>query len=131
VSQLSPNVSDRLYDELEFLGTLDANLLVLGVTCATRDRITSLIDPRGRITRWEPGDTLELPSASHSGTLILHEVGSLTHDDQLRLLEWLEQNTGRTRVVCTASASLCGRLEAGLFNAKLYYRLNTLTLSVS
>ena len=76
------------------------------------------------------GDQLVLPPAANTGTLILHEVGSLTNDDQLQLLGWLEQAEGRTRVVSTSAASLFARVEAGLFIEKLYYRLNTVSLNV-
>jgi transcriptional regulator of aromatic amino acid metabolism len=126
-----PNFDGVAHDEFPFLGTLSANTLLIGVNGTSRDRVESSLVGLGFVSRWEPGDLLELPPEEDTGTLILHEVGALMHDDQLRLLEWLEQSEGRTRVVSTASSSLFARVEAGLFIEKLYYRLNTVTVNVS
>jgi hypothetical protein len=126
---LSPNFDGVAPDELPFLGTLGANLLLIGVNRASRDRFEASL-MQGPVCKWEPGEQLVLPSAGIR-TFILHEVGSLTHTDQLRLLAWLDQNSGRTRVVCTASTSLFAQVEAGRFSDTLYYRLNTVSLDVA
>ena len=119
------------HDEFPFIGVPSANTLFIGVNGASRGQVEASLVGLGLVSRWEPGEQLVLPSAADTGTLILHEVGSLTHDDQLRLLTWLDQSAGRTRVVSTASASLFARVEAGLFVEKLYYRLNTVSLNVA
>lgn len=131
LNHLSHKSSGVPYDEFPFLGQLGANLLLIGVNGASRDRVESSLVGLGPVTRWEPGEQLVLPPAANTGTLILHEVGSLTNDDQVRLLGWLEQAEGRTRVVSTSAASLFARVEAGLFIEKLYYRLNTVSLNVA
>jgi transcriptional regulator of acetoin/glycerol metabolism len=120
-----------VHDEFPFLGQVGANLLLIGVNSASRDRVESSLVGLGPVTRWEPGEQLVLPPAANTGTLILHEVGSLTNDDQMRLLVWLEEAEGRTRVVSTSAASLFARVEAGLFIEKLYYRLNTVSVNVA
>lgn len=124
---LSSNFDGVAPDELPFLGSLGTNLLLIGLTGASRDRFEASL-MQGPVNKWEPGEPLVLPSA---GTLILHEVGSLTHDDQERLLAWMERSSGRTRVICTASASLFAEVEAGRFIDTLYYRLNTVSLDVA
>ena len=132
LNHLSPNVLHPMaHDEFPFVGILSANTLFIGVNIASRDRVEASLVGLGLVSRWEPGELLVLPSAADTGTLILHEVGSLTHDDQVRLLAWLDQSAGRTRVVSTASASLFARVEAGLFLERLYYRLNTVSLNVA
>ena len=132
LNQLSPSFDGVAHDELSFLGSLGANLLLIGVDAASRDQIeASLIPLRGPVTKWAPGTRLALPSADARGTLLLHEVGSLTHDEQVRLLSWLEQTAGRTRVVCTASSSLYALVEAKKFIHTLYYRLNTVSFNVA
>jgi transcriptional regulator of acetoin/glycerol metabolism len=131
LSHLSPNFHPVAYDEFPFLGMLSANMLVIGVNSASRDLVEASLVGLGLVSRWEPGEPLVLPSAAGTGTLILHEASSLTHDDQLRLLAWLDESVGRTRVVSTTSASLYARVEAGLFLEKLYYRLNTVTMNVA
>ena len=62
---------------------------------------------------------------------MLHDVGALTTDDQLRLLDWLERAEGRTQVVSTSSAPLLPRVHAGSFIDTLYYRLNTVCVDVT
>jgi sigma54-dependent transcription regulator len=125
----SPNYDGVAPDELLFLGTLDVNLLLIGLKGAARDRFEAGL-MKGSISKWEPGRELVLPPTEGTGTLILHEVGSLTHRDQVRLLGWLEQSQGRTRVISMASASLFAQVEAGRFLDTLYYRLNTMTFDV-
>jgi transcriptional regulator of acetoin/glycerol metabolism len=119
------------HDEFPFLGMLSANMLLIGVNSANRDLVEASLVGLGLVSRWEPGERLVLPASADTGTLILHEVGSLPHDDQVRLLAWLEQSEGRTRVVCTVSSSLYARVEAGLFLEKLYYRVNTVTVNMA
>ena len=132
MNHLSANFEGVAHDELPFLGTLSVNLLLNGVTGAHRDRVAaSLVELQGPVSRWEPGEPLVLPSAAATGTLILHDVGLLPQDDQLRLFAWIEQTAGRIRVVCTASDSLFDRVEAGVFSEALYYRLNTLLVDVA
>ena len=132
LNHLLPNVLHPMaHDEFPFVGILSANTLFIGVNVASRDRVEASLVGLGLVSRWEPGEQLVLPSAADTGTLILHEVGALTHDDQVRLLAWLDQSEGRTRVVSTATASLFARVEAGLFFERLYYRLNTVSLNVA
>ena len=132
MDDLSPISAGDAHDELVLLRTLGANLLLTGSASATRNVIdANLLGLRGPLTAWAPGARLVLPPVEAAGTLILHEVGSLPHDDQVRLLAWLEEAIGRTRVVCTTSASLMSRLEAGTFNPTLYYRLNTVSVNVT
>lgn len=117
--------------EFPFLGPLSTNMLLIGVNIAHRHQVEGSLVGLGLVSSWEPGDRLMLPSADGTGTLFLHEVGSLSHDDQVRLLGWLDRAEGRTRVVSTSTTSLFARVEAGLFIEKLYYRLNTVSINVS
>ncbi len=131
MNHLAHNFERVTHDDFPFLGTLGANLLLIGVNQTSRDRVECNLVGLGPVTRWEPGEPLMLPPAAHTGTLILHEVGSLTDTDQVRLLDWLDQAEGRTRVVSTTPTSLYTQVEAGLFIEKLYYRLNTVSLNVA
>ena len=131
VNHLSPNFHPMAHEEFPFLGMLSANMLLIGVSDESRDLVEASLVGLGLVSRWEPGEQLVLPSSEDTGTLILHEVSSLPHDDQVRLLAWLDESAGRTRVVSTTSASLFARVEAGSFLEKLYYRLNTVTVNVA
>ncbi len=125
--RFSSNDFPMAHDGFPFLGVLSANTLFIGVNRARRDQVEASLVGLGLVSRWEPGDRLTLPSTTDTGTLILHEVGALTLDEQLQLLDWLDQSAGRTRVVSTSPDSLFALVEAGLFLEKLYYRLNTVS----
>ena len=77
------------------------------------------------------GEPLVLPPVARARTLILQDVGALTHADQHRLLDWLDRTSGRTQVVSTTPASLWPRVQAGAFIDRLYYRLNTVCMDVT
>jgi hypothetical protein len=102
------------------------NLLLKGIDGVTDEVLDTLRpDLCVPITTWRPGERLALPPAARAGTLILHDVGALTLEEQRRLLEWLQETAGRTRVVSTTSAPLLPLVEDGVFLDTLYYRLNT------
>lgn len=83
------------------------------------------------IVSWCPGNRLVLPPVAQAKTLILHEVGSLVFEDQARLLDWLERADGRTQVVSTCATSLLPLVHTGMFDATLYYRLNTVCVDLN
>ena len=83
------------------------------------------------IVSWCPGNRLVLPPVAQAKTLILHDVGSLVFEDQTRLLDWLERADGRTQVVSTCATSLLPLVHTGMFNATLYYRLNTVCVDLN
>ena len=118
--------------DLRDLGMPRVNLLLIGADGVIQNVIESLLmDLREPIVHWCQGEPLVLPPAASTGTMILHDVGALTHEDQRRLLRWLERATGQTQVVSTASTSLLPRVQEGTFIDTLYYRLNTVCLDVA
>jgi DNA-binding NtrC family response regulator len=76
------------------------------------------------------GDRLALQPIEHTGTLVLHSVGTLDRDDQRRLIEWLDRPWPRPQVVSTSPAPLLAEVERGVFFDSLYYRLNTVCLQL-
>ena len=118
--------------DLLLMGMPRVNLLLIAADGVVRYVIESLLlDLQEPIARWKPGERLPLPPPSEGGTLVIHDVGCLTADDQLRLLDWLERAAGRTQVVSTSSTPLLPRVNAGTFIDTLYYRLNTVCVDVS
>jgi hypothetical protein len=83
------------------------------------------------VVAWRPGERLMLPQPSQTGTLLLHNVGSLSLLDQRYLVEWLERAAGRTQVVSTTPVALLPLVQAGTFLARLYYRLNTVCVDLN
>ena len=102
------------------------NVLVVGNPEATRIVVDMLrLDLRGPVVRWRAGQPLDLPSPAYAATLVLDNVAHLTTDEQFRVLRWLDDVKGRIRVVSTTSDPLWPRVQVGVFNEVLYYRLNT------
>jgi transcriptional regulator of acetoin/glycerol metabolism len=102
------------------------NVLVVGNPEATRIVVDMLrLDLRGPIVRWRAGQPLDLPSPARAATLVLENVTRLTTDEQFRVLRWLDDVKGRIRVVSTTNDPLWPRVQVGVFNEVLYYRLNT------
>ena len=102
------------------------NVLVIGNAEATRIVVDMLrLDSRGPIARWQAGQPLDLPSPARAATLVLENVSRLTSDEQFCVLRWLDEVRGRIRVVSTTNEPLWPRVQVGVFNEVLYYRLNT------
>ena len=109
------------------------NVLIVGdddlVATLVTSLLRSLATPVVVRSRWEP---LRLsPTYGRVGTIVVYDVDTLTGDEQLALYHSLGEGRGRTRVVSTASKSLETMVEAGAFDAELYYRLNIVTLDLS
>ena len=109
------------------VGTLPrTNVLVVGNPEATRIVVDMLrLDLRGPVVTWRAGQPLDLPVPETAATLVLENVTRLTMDDQFRLLRWLDDVRSKIRVVSTTSLPIWPRVQAGVFNEVLYYRLNT------
>ena len=134
VSQLPEDwhLARAVHEDLRLMGMPRVNLLLKGTDGVTRNIVRTLLrELREPIAHWSPGERLTLPPVARGGTVILHDVGALPHEDQLHLLEWLEQAVGRTRVISTTSRSLLSRVQAGVFIETLFYRLNTVCVDVS
>ena len=108
------------------------NLLVMGDDEDVARFVTSLwpyfLTPRVVRHRGEP---LRLLSASGpAGTIVIHDVNTLTRREQGALHRWMDAGNSQTRVVSTTSQSLLPVLETGGFDDELYYRLNVLTFDL-
>ena len=78
------------------------NLLLVGVDRELWHLLdTQEFDLREPIATWFPGERLALPVPTQVGTLILHDVAALSHDDQRHLLEWLEPAARFVQVIST------------------------------
>ncbi len=118
--------------DLLLMGMPRVNLLLIAPDGVVRFVLESLLlDLQEPIERWRLGQKLALPPADESGTLVLHEAGTLPTDDQLRLLDWLERAEGARRSSARRSTPLLPRVHAGGFIDTLYYRLNTVCVDVT
>lgn len=64
-------------------------------------------------------------------TLILTDVGALDGHNQQRLIGWLDELENREiQIVSLTSVPLFSLVERNAFDARLYYRLNTIFLEI-
>ena len=115
--------------EWQFLSERRCNVLLEGTVAAT-DAALRLLQPRIRepLVCHRPPATLQLPTGA-ARTLILREAAALHRDEQRTLLAWMN-DADSTQIVTTSSCTLFGRVETGLFDAALYYRLNIVLLCI-
>ena len=109
------------------VGTMPrTNVLVAGNPEATRIVLDMLrLDLRGPVVEWRAGQPLDLPDPGRAATLVLENVTRLTADEQFRVLRWLDEVRSNVRVVSTTTVPVWPRVQVGVFNEVLYYRLNT------
>jgi hypothetical protein len=75
------------------------------------------------IEEYQPTAGVPLPQPPE-GTLILLGVQSLDADQQAQLRRWLDEGKDRVQCASISSEPLFTLVEAGRFDASLYYRLN-------
>jgi hypothetical protein len=122
---------DSHHTEWKLLHERPCNVLLEGTVGAT-DAVLRLLLPRSRepIVEHQPPATLNLPTGE-TGTLILADAAVLSRDEQRRLSAWMGDAGARAQIVTIASCALFPLVEAGVFDAALYYRLNVLLLRPS
>jgi hypothetical protein len=121
-----PDCEDQLPEDWRLARLSRLNLLLIHRTRPIENLLEMIAEDLPKpIATWKAGDELVLPKFGHAGTMILRDVGSLSREDQIRLLKWLERAAGQTQVVSTTQSPLLPRVQAGRFDDTLYYRLNT------
>jgi hypothetical protein len=119
-------------EDLEIVRRSKANLLVTGPEDLVMQVIRRVVDANpaligipceaGRI----PLSPLPLPPVP----VVFRDIDVLDATAQGLLLEWLDQIAGERPIVSTASASLLPLVNAGVFNRRLYYRVNTVYIKL-
>ena len=121
------NSTRRTHTSTTWFPHFSANLLLIGPDDATRKFLAPLIASLPSPIVPCDGAEPELPN-HHVGSLIVRDVASLTRTHQQMLLEWLNGEGHRARVVATSVTDVFPNVKDGRFSADLYYRLNTVTL---
>jgi hypothetical protein len=114
------------------LQTSQQNVLLEGPEPATKGFLDVLIPHVMAPVLWDqPGVPREL-RAGDRGTLILRNVGELSAEAQQRVLRWLDDASldGQIQIVSTSATPLFPLVERGLFDSRLYYRLNVVLLDL-
>lgn len=95
----------------------------------------------GAFTGAKKGGKIGLFQAANRGTLFLDEIGELSLEMQAKLLRVLEEKEIMrvggdeiieidTRIIAATNRDLKALVESGSFRLDLYYRLNTMTVSI-
>lgn len=95
----------------------------------------------GAFTGAKKGGKTGLFQSANKGTLFLDEIGELSLEMQAKLLRVLEEKeimrvggdeiiSIDTRIIAATNRNLKSLLDSGKFRLDLYYRLNTLTVSI-
>jgi hypothetical protein len=70
-------------------------------------------------------------NALTSGTLVIWDVDRLDHAQQRACLAWMDRHAAAVQVISVAPRTLLPLVEARAFLPELYYRLNTVCLSLA
>jgi hypothetical protein len=118
----SPSVDE----DLDFARTTRSNLLVVGPDSLVMSIVRRMIaDANGHLVIPCRHGSLSFARLATQPTIILRDVDALDADGQRVLFEWLDEAGAERQIVSTASAPLLPRVDGGVFDRGLYYRLNT------
>ena len=106
-----------------------ANALLHGSQRALNE-VTSALAPYLRVPLHSAsGLRWSLPDVA-TGTLLLEHVAQCSTEQQCALLEWLDGAARQVQVVTTTERPLFDLVESGAFLNALYYRLNTIYVTL-
>jgi len=121
---------ERYHPEWRQLSEQPCNVLIEGTVTATEAALQLLQPHIHEPIAWHrPPGLFELPR-TETRALILRDAAGLSRHEQRRLLAWMGDAGSRAQIITTASCPLFALVEAGRFDAALYYRLNVLLLRV-
>ena len=119
-----------LQNELAILANGHPNVLFVGPAAAT-DLALQVTLPHLRmpVAVWAPGESSDLPTGS-CGTLVVRGLDAADARQQSRLDAWLEGQAGAVQVLSTTATPLFPQVERGVFDERLYYRVNHVYLDL-
>jgi Sigma-54 interaction domain len=107
-----------------------ANLLLEGPEESTDAALLLLRRSLRGIVYWKRRTApLEIPSVK-ARTVVVEEIDTLQAAEQSTLLTWTADTDETIRVVSTTTIPLYPLVARGLFDERLYYRLNTIFLRI-
>jgi transcriptional regulator of acetoin/glycerol metabolism len=123
-SQTTDTVPAELSLEWQAISREYCNVLVEAMP-ADAGQILEWLRPhlRNPIEEYRPQSGVPVPEPAE-GTLILSGVERLDAGQQAQVLRWLDRGRCRVQLASISSKPLFPLVEAGSFDASLYYRLN-------
>ena len=127
-SQTPAKLSTELSLEWSAICREQCNVLV-ETTPAVAGQVLEALRPhlRGPIEEYRPTVGVPVPQPTE-GALILIGVEGLDGSQQAQLLQWLDEGRNRVQIASISSEPLFPLVEAGTFNASLYYKLNVVRI---
>jgi sigma-54-interacting transcriptional regulator len=129
-SRDSPRVFLFPLPEAHVLSGSRANVLLRGSSLALHLAITALLDRTAEpVVRWR-GASTDDGFSDQPFTLLVESVDRLPRDAQDTLFVWIGEHDRCVRVISTSEKRLYSLVERGVFSASLFYRLNTISITV-
>lgn len=123
-------VSSHIVDHPRGLLRMGANVLLTGSDHALNTFVTDARSDLRQPLVWT-SPTSRLPTQP-PGTLIVIDVDRLDAAGQRALAEWIDGlSQAPTQIISLATRPLFPRVRDGLFDERLYYRLNTIHFDLS
>lgn len=117
--------------EWDAIITTRQNVLLCGAPSPIDAALSTLLPHlREPICLWR-ADTESAPPSLMEGTLILEQATACRRLQQQVLWEWLNEANRRVQVIAVTDQPLFELVQRGAFLPGLYYRLNTLCLTVT
>lgn len=130
INDIGPLTFHQLVKDWELLRTAPVNALLVGSPYDTTAALAALRPHLEGPTSVVRAGSFALPPPEYGGSLILADLCHFTTEDQLTLLNWLEINGGRARIISTSPRPMGRMLSDGTFLEALYYRLNTIHIDI-
>lgn len=112
------------------LTTAHPSVLLIGPDAATRTIVSELRPCLRSPVSWRAHDAGPGPLPI-TGTLIIRDIGALNLHQQQQLFDWVEVQGRDVQVVAVSARPVFPLVEAGVFLAALYYRLNIVYLHLA
>lgn len=131
--------SNELRDRVRSVAPTGAEVLVTGAPGSGIPKVAEVVHLMSQLGQGpfvkRPGAGLsaddfdDLCSAGEGGSIFIDEVSALPDATQYAVLDRLERGAG-TRVIAGSSVNLAALVEAGRFNAGLFYRLDVMRVRI-
>lgn len=118
--------ADCFEEDIRYARAARANLLLVGTDAAIAAMLPQAVadNADAHVIACHSGRLQLDDIPAGAGTIVFRDVDTLTAFEQGELFNWIQSAGLRKHVVSTASAPLLPLVEAGDFDAALYYRLN-------
>lgn len=137
-SALEREIRLAAYTDVPVLVTGDTLAAAKRVACAIQERLALQRIPVAVVNCGVAATRLVELLETRTGSIVLEDVGAFGNQAQAVLLEFLENRLDsrsgdrrHVRIISTGLTDLYSRVEARKFHEVLFYRLNTIHISVS